>query len=268
MGGRRAFAMPIVVAAAIACLPQPVSPTWSPDAAANVTSSTTSIPNSLLPKFPASTPAATTQAARAEPSARVDCRKAKCVALTYDDGPGPRTASIVKSLRSADARATFFVVGSNAKADPGMVAKLVASGMVVGDHSWDHPLYTQLSAKEQRTQTDRTVRAIQAAGAPRPTLFRPPYGAFNKATRKLGFPIILWDVDPEDWKTKNADATVRRVLKQTKRGSIVLLHDVVDSTASATPRIIRGLQAKGFTLVTVPELLGSTRAGTIYFSKT
>lgn len=129
-------------------------------------------------------------------SPRVDCAVAKCVALTFDDGPGPYTGRLLSDLKAANAKATFFVLGKQAQGNPGMIRRLHEAGMVVGSHGWDHKAFSKLTAAQQRAQLDRTARAIQDAGAPRPTLFRPPYGAANSATKKLGVPLILWNVHP------------------------------------------------------------------------
>lgn len=261
MGEMRRGAVLVAVAAALALLPQPAA---TDAASARVTGGAQASAVSFAFGAPAAAaPLVSAVPEVAEPTA-VDCARVKCVALTFDDGPSPYTLEVLRSLQKAGARATFFVVGENTAQRPAVVKAVADAGMVVGDHSWDHREYTRLTAKQQRWETKSTARAIVAAGAPKPTLFRPPFGSYDRATRKLGMPIILWDVDPEDWKTRSTAKTTRRVLAGARAGSIVLLHDIWPSTVKAVPAIIKGLQKKGYTLVTLPELLGTTRAGTVY----
>lgn len=194
----------------------------------------------------------------------VNCAVAKCVALTFDDGPGRHTARLLNSLKASNTKATFFVLGNATTTRPALVRRAAAEGHVVASHGWDHKQFTRLGAAAQRDQLRRTASAITRAGAPAPKLFRPPYGSYNATTRSLGTPIILWDVDPLDWKYRSVSSVTRRVMAQVKPGSIVLLHDIHGTTVDAVPGIIRQLKAKGYTLVTVPELLKSQKAGQVY----
>lgn len=266
MGGRfRRALVPLALAACLALIPGPPAAPWGVQAPEVVTLAAKATTASAWSAAPSPAPAAALGLAAAQASAKhVDCTKTKCIALTFDDGPGPYTLTVLRALQASHARATFFVLGKNVAAHPETLRRLVAAGMVVGDHSWDHREYTRLSAAQQKSETSRTAQAIVAAGVPAATLFRPPYGAFNSATKRLGWPLILWDVDTLDWKNRNASATTTRALATARRGSIVLMHDIVPSTAKAVPGIIRRLQAKGYTLVTVPELLGTTRPGVVY----
>lgn len=198
-----------------------------------------------------------------------DCAKLKCVALTLDDGPVAGTAKVLSLLRRKHAHATFFVMGTQARAHPGLIRRMVADGHAVGNHSWNHPEFWHLSGKGITRQLARTDAVVKRAAGTRPSLLRPPFGEVDRRVRKAakarGQAIILWDVDPRDWKDRKAATVAKRVLRQTHRGSIILVHDVWPSTRHALPRIIDGLQARGFTLVTVPELLGGRqRPGHVY----
>ena len=126
---------------------------------------------------------------------------------------------------------------------------------------------TRLSAATQRWEVARSESVIMAAGAPRPTLLRPPYGSFGATARGLGRPLVLWNVDSEDWRNRNAAVSTSIMLRQVRRGSIILMHDVQPSTVRAVPGLIRALRARGFTLVTVPELLGNPRPGVAYYGR-
>ena len=196
----------------------------------------------------------------------VDCRVAKCVALTYDDGPGPDTARLLDLLEAAKAPATFFMLGQNANTSAAVVRRAASLGMVIANHTWDHRDLKRLSPTEQRREVD-SARAVlgQLSGQP-VDLLRPPYGSFGDPTRSLGAPLILWDVDTEDWKNRSAEATTTRALATVQAGSVILMHDIHPSSVDATPGIIATLRTRGFTLVTVPQLFGPTQPGRAYYS--
>lgn len=204
--------------------------------------------------------------------ANPDCAKLKCVALTMDDGPVAHTADVLALLRREKVHATFFLLGQNARKHPALVRRMIADGNVVGNHSWNHPEFWHLSRKAIRHQLARTDALLKRITGKRPTLVRPPFGEVDARVRKVardrGQPLILWDVDPTDWKDHKASTVAKRVVTRARRGSIILTHDVWPSTRHAYARIIHGLKARGFTLVTVPQLLGDkTRPGRAYFRR-
>jgi peptidoglycan/xylan/chitin deacetylase (PgdA/CDA1 family) len=138
------------------------------------------------------------------PAAReraLDCRKAKCVALTFDDGPGPDTPRLLDMLRRADARATFFTVGANAAAAPSVLRRMSAEGHVIGNHSWAHRNLSRLSTSRIADSLGRTQDLISSVVGSAPTLARAPYGAVSpdvaKITRELGLTLVDWDVDAQ-----------------------------------------------------------------------
>lgn len=195
---------------------------------------------------------------------RVDCARVACVALTFDDGPGQHTERLLDELASSQAPATFFLLGQNVARQPQVVARMAAAGHEIGNHTWDHKQLTKLGVEAQRREIDRAAAAIAGAGA-RATVFRPPYGSHNATTDAVaGLPVVLWDVDTLDWKTRDTDATVKAALSGAKPGSIVLMHDIHEPTVAAVPRIVAGLRERGFTLVTVSELLGDPQPGKVY----
>lgn len=194
------------------------------------------------------------------PPRNIDCGKTKCVALTFDDGPGPKTGKLLDELKKNDAAATFFVVGPNVKTRPELVERMIAEGHEVGNHTWSHRSLPALSPTQVRSEIDRTNEAISAAIDQPATLLRPPYGARNpKIDRLAQTPVILWDVDTLDWKYRNTEKVVDAAVSQTKPGSIVLMHDIHGSTVAAVPEILSRLKAKGYTFVTVTELLGQDK---------
>lgn len=211
------------------------------------------------------TPSATSAApVEPPPAASVDCAAAQCVALTFDDGPGRDTGRLLDDLARAEAPATFFVLGSSVRVQPGLVRRMAAEGHEVGTHTLSHRQLNRLGEAGQRAEVRGGVEALEAAGVS-PTVFRPPYGSYNDATRAVvGLPIILWDVDTLDWKTRSTDATVAAALGGAKAGSIVLMHDIHAPTVDAVPRIVSGLRERGFTLVTVSQLLGTQEPGSVH----
>lgn len=184
------------------------------------------------------------------------------IAMTFDDGPHAKlTPQLLDILKERGMHVTFFVLGENAKPHPEILKRAIAEGHEIGNHSWDHPQLNKLSDEAVRSQLDRTRQAITEAIGKPVTLMRPPYGALTKEQRAwihedLGYKIILWDVDPLDWKRPITPAQVEeRILKDTRNGSIILSHDIHATTVEAMPDTFDQLLAKGFKFVTVSELL-------------
>lgn len=213
---------------------------------------------------------AATQAHRAPAKpARADCAKRRCVALTFDDGPGSFTAELVALLQQHEVPATFFVVGDRVRQSPDLLATVSAAGMEIGNHSSFHDELTFLAARDLKRDLEATSDAIAAATGHRPTLLRPPYGSRNatvdRVSEHLGLSEILWDIDTLDWRYADSRRVQNVAVGSAGRGSIVLLHDVHRTSVGGVPGIIRGLQRRGFTLVTVSELLGDrTVPGRVY----
>lgn len=185
-----------------------------------------------------------------------DCKRVRCVALTFDDGPAvPETATLLTHLARYRARATFFTVGQNVAAHPDLVRAAARAGNEIGNHSWNHPDLTTLSRGQVVSQLNRTSAAIKAATGKAPTLFRPPYGAVNPRVRAATrLSPVLWDLDTEDWKYRDADKVARTVIDKVRRNDVVLLHDIHPTSVAAVPQILRTLTARGYHFVTVSHL--------------
>ncbi|MFI6499092.1 polysaccharide deacetylase family protein [Nonomuraea typhae] len=195
---------------------------------------------------------------------RIDCKKAKCVALTFDDGPGDHTTRLLDMLRRHAAKATFFVVGQMVAADKHHnVRHMVDDGHELGNHSWSHEQLTTLSDAGLRYQLHHTQDVIERETGVRMTLMRPPYGSTDASvaaeTRREGLAQILWNVDTLDWRDRNAATVAKRAISA-KSGSIILMHDIHRTTVDAIPRILDTFSHRGFTFVTVSELYGKPPA--------
>lgn len=189
----------------------------------------------------------------------LDCTLLPCVALTYDDGPGEFTPTLLDTLRSSGARATLYMLGSRAAGNPGVVARAVAEGHEVGSHSMSHPDLTALPLDEAVAQVrDAATILAEASGKP-VTTFRPPYGAVTtEIIDAIGLPAVLWSVDTNDWRRPGQDALVKRSVDVVRVGGIILFHDIHEDTVTAAGRVIDGLHDRGFSLVTVTELFGGS----------
>ncbi|MBE6419094.1 MAG: polysaccharide deacetylase family protein [Akkermansiaceae bacterium] len=183
------------------------------------------------------------------------------VAITFDDGPNSTlTPQVLDILKRHGARATFFVLGDNASRNPAILARAVAEGHEVGNHTFSHIKMSGSSAEKIASEISRTNSIITSATGVRPKVMRPPYGAtnaaiVNKMFSEYGMRSILWSIDTEDWRHPGVGVVVQRAVGGAKPGSIILLHDIHSSTIDAVEGIVTGLQARGFKLVTVSQLI-------------
>ena len=183
------------------------------------------------------------------------------IAMTFDDGPSATlTPKLLDLLAAHHIKATFFVIGENVAEHPEIVARAAQEGHEIANHSWSHPNFGKMSDENVRRQLQQTDDAIKNATGKRPTLLRPPYGSITAREKRwihdeFGYEIILWDVDPYDWKRPGPAVVRARILKETRPGSIVLSHDIHPGTIEAMPSTFDELEAKGFKFVTVSELI-------------
>jgi peptidoglycan-N-acetylglucosamine deacetylase len=184
------------------------------------------------------------------------------IALTFDDGPGPYTPQVLNVLERLHVRATFFEIGKMLRYFSASTMREIADGDVIGDHTETHPMMASLSAHDQHEELTEQIARIELAGGPRPLLFRPPYGSFNATTfhelHSLHLLMILWSVDTDDYLQPGVPVIVERALAGAHPGAIILMHDAGGEraqTIAALPTIIHDLRARGYHLVTVPQLL-------------
>jgi len=183
------------------------------------------------------------------------------IAMTFDDGPSAvLTPRLLDILKQRNIKATFFVLGQLVQEHPEIVARAIAEGHEVANHSWDHKALNKLGEGGFQHELADTSSEITKAGGKPVTLMRPPYGAtnprLNRAIEKeYGMKVILWSVDPLDWKRPGTQVISQRILAGAKPGAIILAHDIHPGTIEAMPATLDALQAKGFKFVTVTELM-------------
>lgn len=193
----------------------------------------------------------------------------RVVALTFDDGPTAQYApGVLAPLKRKKVKATFFLIGSDMEKNPDLASAIVADGHEVGNHTWSHPDMTLADTDRAREEIEPTDAAIRKAGFTGEILFRPPFGK-----KLIGLPLYLsehgrttvtWDVEPESFKDVAADPAriTQHVLDKARPGSIIILHVMYrarETSRQALPDIIDGLRERGFSFVTVGELIAMDR---------
>ncbi|QNP78996.1 polysaccharide deacetylase family protein [Agrobacterium tumefaciens] len=196
--------------------------------------------------------------------ARVETER-PVVALTFDDGPSVRfTPDVLTILRERGVKATFFLTGKETEENLPQARMIVSEGHQLGNHSYTHSNMMFMGPARIREEIERTDAAIRAAGYEGEIMFRPPYGKklltlpwyLSRHDRKT----IMWDVEPESFPdvAEDASALASHVIKQTRNGSIIIMHVMYRSreiSRQALPLIIDGLRQRGFEFVTVAQLL-------------
>jgi peptidoglycan/xylan/chitin deacetylase (PgdA/CDA1 family) len=186
-------------------------------------------------------------------------REERVLALTFDDGPSSaNTERLLELLERHDARATFFMVGERVLQAPALARAVVAAGHEVGNHSYSHAHPGALGLEELSLEFDRAADVIERAAGVRPSLVRPPYG---KRAEDLDGKVVLWSIDSGDTAGFGADRVAGEIVDHARSGDIVLLHDGGDwrpVTIAAVERVLETLSARGFSFVTVSELLSTS----------
>ena len=187
------------------------------------------------------------------------------IAMTFDDGPSAEnTPRLLEMLKQRNIKVTFFLIGQNVAANPDLVRRILADGHEIGNHSWTHPQLSKLSDDRVTMEITKTQDAIKDASGFTPTLLRPPYGAITPRQRewvedRFGLNVILWSVDPFDWKRPGASVITQRILSQVRPGAIILSHDIHKQTVDAMPATLDGLIAKGYKFATVSQLIAMNK---------
>lgn len=200
----------------------------------------------------------------------------KVIALTFDDGDdGGNIPAILQILSDNNIKATFFFTGKAVEAHPQQVKNIVAKGHAIGNHTYSHPYFTQITAEQMKAEVDKAETIIKnLTGVTTKPYFRPPYGSYNaavlQAMGEAGYTkTITWTIDTIDWDGRSASEITQKALNNAAPGAIVLMHvgSGAVNTPAALPAIIRGLKTAGYQFVTIPEMLGLSSSSIQYIVK-
>ena len=196
-------------------------------------------------------------AKQADAPAEVTLSDPPLVALTFDDGPrSSTTGPLLDGLELREVPATFFLVGSRIPGNEDLVRRMAAEGHQIGIHTYDHVELRGLSRQDFDLQVGKTRALITRLAGDGSYWLRPPYGFLDRnAGSWCGGPVILWSVDPEDWKDDDVDRIVAAVVEHVSDGDIILLHDLFPSSGQAALSIVDTLLERGFCFVTVEQLM-------------
>ena len=180
----------------------------------------------------------------------IETGPAKLVALTFDDGP------LLEGLELREVNATFFLVGERIEGCEELIGEMAEAGHQVGIHTFNHVMVTDLSRKDFDLQVGKTRALLMDVLGEGEFWLRPPYGIVDESVERWADgPLILWSVDPEDWKDRDTDRVVAAVLEHVQDGDIILMHDIYDSSVDAALRIVDALTSQGYVFVTVEQLM-------------
>ncbi len=191
---------------------------------------------------------------------------APIVSMTFDDGPHPTlTPRLLDILKQRNIKATFFVVGTNAKRYPHIIRRMVAEGHEVANHTVTHGTLTRMSDDSVRRELSGCHSSIVAGCGVAPRLFRPPGGAMNSRQKvwvndEFGYKTIMWSCDPKDWQRPGVSVVAQRCIAGARPGAIILAHDIHSPTIAAMPRALDGILDKGYRFVTTSQLLSMQRS--------
>lgn len=181
----------------------------------------------------------------------------KQIALTFDDGPHSiYTRQLLEGLKERGAHVTFFLIGDSIEGNEDILRQMKEDGHLIGNHSLTHTQLTKEKAALACEEINRTNQMIYEITGEMPAYIRPPFGSWSEELEcMIPMTVVLWDVDPLDWKVQNTKKVVRHILNHVDDGSIVLLHDVYGTSVDAALEVIDTLTREGYNFVTVDELL-------------
>lgn len=181
------------------------------------------------------------------------------IAITFDDGPGGHTARLLDELRKYDVKVTFFVLGQLANSRPDLILRMRDEGHEIANHTYSHKYLSKVSEQVRQEELATTSDILERITGTRPTLMRTPGGyrsaAVFQTVKEQGMAAVFWDIDPADWKYRNADYVCQFLLNRAQAGKIILLHDIHKTTVDGFIRALPILVERGFNFVTVSELV-------------
>jgi len=204
------------------------------------------------------------------PPPKVTPKKGKRIALTFDDGPNPSTTkTLLDGLKKWGVKATFFVQGYRVEKNKKLIKRMYDEGHLIGNHSYNHENYLKLSTADLDFQIKHTNALIEEITGETVVYLRPTYGNYtDEVAENYNMCLVLWSIDPEDWKYKDANRIARHIVNKAKDGDIILLHDIYKTSVEGALKAIDILKEKGFEFVRVDELLvteaGPASPNTVY----
>ena len=183
----------------------------------------------------------------------------RLIALTFDDGPRRSTTTrLLDGLAERGVHATFFLIGAQLANNEDVVRRMDREGHQIGIHTFDHVKLTGLNRADFDAQVEKTRAALKEVLGHNDFLLRPPYGMLDDGVRAMaGCPIILWSIDPEDWRDQDAARVAAEVTAQARDGGIILMHDIFPQSVDAALEIVDTLHAQGYLFCTVEELFSA-----------
>ena len=183
----------------------------------------------------------------------------KLIALTFDDGPRRSTTTrLLDGLAERGVKATFFLVGAQIEHNEDVVRRMDEEGHQIGIHTFDHVKLTGLNRADFDSQVEKSRDALKAVLGHNDFLLRPPYGMLDESVKSwAGCPIILWSIDPEDWRDQDTDRVAAEVTAGARDGGIILLHDIFPESVDAALQIVDALHQQGYLFCTIEELFAA-----------
>ncbi len=179
------------------------------------------------------------------------------LAITFDDGPHPSyTEQLLDGLKERGIRATFFVTGEHAEANPEIIRRMQEEGHLIGNHTYSHIQLTEGNRELFREELIRTNEILEEITGEEVQYVRPPYGSWDKSFEKeLNMFPVLWNVDPLDWCSRNASCITEKIVSKAEENDIILMHDYYETSVTAALQAIDVLTERGYSFVTVEEIL-------------
>lgn len=183
--------------------------------------------------------------------------KSKQIALTFDDGPHPiYTRKLLEGLKQRGVHATFFLIGNSIDGNEEIVKQMYEDGHLIGNHSRSHSQLTKENTAAACEEIEYTNQKIYEITGQLPGYIRPPFGSWSEELEcQVPMSVVLWNIDPLDWKDQNTKKIVKHILNHADDSKIILLHDVYGTSVDAALEVIDTLSKEGYTFVTVDELL-------------
>lgn len=206
-------------------------------------------------------PAAPAVAAPKKAPKKPFCATHKCLALTFDDGPGPHTTRLLATLKKYNAKATFFVIGREVNRHQTLLKTIAKAGHQIGNHTWTHPWLTELTRTEVYDEVNETQKLIKKVTGKNPTVMRAPGGLTDDTVReiaaKLNMVLIPGTTSTGDWVVENRQVGLltSKALEVAGRGEVILMHETVKETVDSMPKVLATLKKQGYYFVTASTLL-------------